>query len=209
MSFIYKITNLINNQVYIGLTTRTVESRWKEHCRRKSQEVDKAIAEYGKENFTIETIEECNEEDLDAREKYWIAYYDSFNNGYNNTLGGRNDNYVATDKVNFVLLLWSQGLTVNKIVQQTGLNVETVRSYLNKNNINHEDIRIRANQAIKQAKSIPVLQFDKNGNFIQEWSSAKEAGKQLNLNDRNIRSVCSGLRKTCGNYIWKYKEKNK
>jgi predicted GIY-YIG superfamily endonuclease len=36
MSFIYKITNLIDNKVYIGLTTRTVEARWKEHCRHGS-----------------------------------------------------------------------------------------------------------------------------------------------------------------------------
>ena len=31
MGFIYKITNLINNKVYIGLTTETIEKRWKSH----------------------------------------------------------------------------------------------------------------------------------------------------------------------------------
>ena len=48
MSFIYKITNLINNKIYIGLTTRTVENRWKEHCRHNSQMIDKAIEEFGR-----------------------------------------------------------------------------------------------------------------------------------------------------------------
>ena len=31
MGFIYKITNTINDKVYIGKTTRTIEERWKEH----------------------------------------------------------------------------------------------------------------------------------------------------------------------------------
>ena len=206
MSFIYKITNLINNKIYIGLTTRTVENRWKEHCRHNSQMIDKAIEEFGKENFLFFSIEECEEEILYEREKYWIAYYNSFNNGYNNTLGGRDNNYVMTDKVNLVLQFWNQGLTVNKIVEQTNLNVETVRSYLNKNNISHEDIRARANQAIRASKSIPLLQYDKKGNFIKEWESSKVAGKELGLNEKNIRNVCNGLRKSCGNYIWKYKK---
>lgn len=33
MAFIYKITNLINNKLYIGKTERTIEVRWKEHLR--------------------------------------------------------------------------------------------------------------------------------------------------------------------------------
>ena len=33
MGFIYKITNLINQKVYIGKTERNIETRWKEHCR--------------------------------------------------------------------------------------------------------------------------------------------------------------------------------
>lgn len=205
MAYIYKITNLLNNQIYIGLTTRTVDARWKEHCRHNSQLIDKAIEELGKENFSIETIEECDEDNLDDREQYWINYYDSFNNGYNNTLGGRDNNYIMTDKINLVLSLWNEGLTINRIVEQTKLNVETVRSYLNKNGINHEIIQERANRAIGLSKSIPIKQYDKNGNFIQEWSSAKVAGQTLNINDRNIRSVCAGKRHTCGGYIWKYK----
>jgi len=29
MGYIYKITNIINNKIYIGLTTQTVEERWR------------------------------------------------------------------------------------------------------------------------------------------------------------------------------------
>ena len=34
-------------------------------------------------------IEEVENSELDVREKYWINYYDSYNNGYNSTLGGK------------------------------------------------------------------------------------------------------------------------
>jgi hypothetical protein len=53
--------------------------------------------------------------------------------------------------------LWEQGYTVNKIVEITSLNVETVRGYLNKNNIDHNQIRARANKAIAKSKSKPVF----------------------------------------------------
>ena len=41
----------------------------------------------GLENFTFEIIEECKKDSqiLNEREKYWIKYYDSFNNGYNSS----------------------------------------------------------------------------------------------------------------------------
>ena len=206
MSFIYKITNLINGKIYIGLTTRTVEARWKEHCRKSSQEIDQAIYNYGKDNFIIEEIEECDDDLLDEREKYWIEYYDSFNNGYNNTCGGRDNNYVMTNKVQDVLRLWEQGLTVNKIVQETKLNVETVRSYLNKNGIDHNLIRQRANEAIGLSKSKSVLQYDLNGVFIKEWPTAVEAAQSLNLNSKYITATCRGHQKTYANMKWKYKK---
>lgn len=38
MAFIYKITNDINQKVYIGKTEREVEERFKEHCRAYRQE---------------------------------------------------------------------------------------------------------------------------------------------------------------------------
>lgn len=206
MSFIYKITNLIDNKVYIGLTTRTVEARWKEHCRHGSQQIDDAIQLYGIENFQIETLEECDESILDDREKYWIDYYDSFKNGYNNTYGGRGNNFIMTDKSDIVLQLWEDGLTINRIVEKTSLNVETVRSYLNKNGITKEQIRERANYYIKLSKSRPVLQYDLDGNFIKEWSTAVEAANALNLNSKYITSTCRGHQKTYNGMKWKYKD---
>ena len=88
---IYKITNKITGEVYIG-QSKNIYERWMQHCRKcYGTEKDKfaiAIRYYGLENFSFEVKEICSTKDaLDAREKYWIAYYDSYNKGYNSTAG--------------------------------------------------------------------------------------------------------------------------
>lgn len=57
--------------------------------------------------------------------------------------------------------------------------------------------------AEKQSK--PVLQFTKTGEFVREWPSTTEAGRN-GFNQGNIVSCCSGKRKYHHGYIWKYKE---
>ena len=89
---IYKITRKETGKVYIG-QTNNCERRIKEHCAPSAAEksriaVDKAIKKYGKEAFDFEVIEECTIEQLNEREKYWIKYYKSQGEVYNETDGG-------------------------------------------------------------------------------------------------------------------------
>lgn len=53
------------------------------------------------------------------------------------------------------------------------------------------------------AISIPIDQFDKDGNFIRHWKSATEASKQLGINRGNMGECVNGHYKTAGGYIWK------
>ena len=107
---IYKITNKINGKIYIGQTIKSLEERFQKHCWETTikdkyhlnMAIKKAIRKYGKENFTIELIEEVETDKLDEREVYWISFYDSYNKGYNCTLGGQNG---ATRKYS---LSWSE-----------------------------------------------------------------------------------------------------
>lgn len=95
---IYKITNLINQKVYVGLS-RNCQRRWYDH-RSKSKSSPKeedlrkplylAMRKYGLENFSFEIIEVCEESLLSDREVFWIDKLDSYRNGYNATLGGDN-----------------------------------------------------------------------------------------------------------------------
>tara|TARA_R110000782_G_scaffold269665_1_gene368183 strand:- start:85 stop:786 length:702 start_codon:yes stop_codon:yes gene_type:complete len=59
---------------------------------------------------------------------------------------------------------------------------------------------------ISKIKSKPLLQFNKNGTFIKEWSSQTLAGEFLNKKPSAISEGCSGKRKTVYGFIWKYKQ---
>lgn len=87
---IYVITNLINGHKYIGQITRDIDVRFYEHCRKGGHSgIHKAIEKYGKDNFSIEILEDNIEvEKLNEREVYWIDRMDTYRNGYNQALGG-------------------------------------------------------------------------------------------------------------------------
>jgi hypothetical protein len=76
-----------------------------------------AFAKYGLENFEVTTIEEVNVTQLDEREIYWIAKYDSFNKGYNATIGGSGGriHYWTDEKYEEIRTLYLSGYTAYKI----------------------------------------------------------------------------------------------
>lgn len=89
---IYKITNNVNKKVYIGQSVQ-IQARWKQHVYEalrghSNMVIHQAMRKYGVKNFNFEIVETCEKFDLDERERYWIQYYDSYNNGYNSTVGG-------------------------------------------------------------------------------------------------------------------------
>ena len=66
--WIYKITNIQNNKVYIGQTIRPVKDRFNRHINDAMNNIldthfARAIRKYGKENFTIEIIDEAKNQD--------------------------------------------------------------------------------------------------------------------------------------------------
>lgn len=71
-----------------------------------------------------------------------------------------------------------------------------------KENINYGSAIQR--RADKRSKT--VIQFTKDNEFVREYKSIHEAGKINNIQFKNISSCCLGKRKTCGGFIWKYKE---
>ena len=92
---IYKITNKINKKCYIGQSV-DVYKRWNDHCKcglgidtPPGNKLYKAMQEYGLDKFTFELLTECNQTELNEKEKYFIELYQADTFGYNSTGGNK------------------------------------------------------------------------------------------------------------------------
>ena len=94
---IYKFTNKINSNSYIGQSI-DIEKRRKQHIQRAfcstegNKEYNKtfyrAIRKYGVENFSFEILKICPQDELNDWELYYINLYDTYHHGYNEDEGG-------------------------------------------------------------------------------------------------------------------------
>ena len=208
MAYVYKITNTINNKLYIGKTVNTIEKRFNQHKneskteRAKNRPLYRAINKYGIENFEIEIIEECNYDILNEREIYWINYYDTYNNGYNATLGGDGTIIIDYKKV---LDMWNKNnnITVKQIAEFMGHDIGVISRILKEHNITKEEIIKRG----QDSYSYKVAQLDKDtGEIIAVYDSQQKAAVALGKTPTcgaNIGRVCNGQRPTAYGYKWK------
>lgn len=59
------------------------------------------------------------------------------------------------------------------------------------------------------SKGIEVEQYSLSGEYVQTFSSAKQASEELNINHSNICACCRNERNIAGDYQWKYSKSNK
>lgn len=147
---IYKITNKVNGKSYIGQTRYTIEFRWRQHQHKKDNTYfHNAIHKYGIDNFSIEILEECDIKNLNSREIFYIAKYDTFNNGYNLTIGGDGNRRLLLDNsYDEIKELYLSGFSSNKIAELYKVDKASIVKILkslgvkirsNKLNINHQE----------------------------------------------------------------------
>ena len=212
MGYIYKIVNDINDKVYIGKTEFNIEKRFKEHCkdsqkRYENRPLYKAMNKYGIEHFSIEKIEECN--NLEEREIYWIKYYNSFENGYNATLGGDGKSYID---YNILIDLFLKGFNITEIANKTGHDKGYISQILKeKGNISQENINI---QSIKSQEKQVIMLDKTTKQEIKRFKSVAEASQYCinnNLSKDTIKGIsahisqcCNGVRKSAYRHCWLY-----
>lgn len=202
MGFIYKITNDINDKIYVGQTSGTLEERFKQHKKKMNSEDRKtyplynAMRKYGVEHFAIEALEETD--NLQEREQYWIKYFDSYNNGYNATHGG--DGQVRTD-YNLIVDLYSKGFSGIEIANQIGVTKNTVYRALKA-----KGVKVLSNtETSKKKNSKSIGQYDKKTmELIHIFPSVADAAKAIGKNHAHISSCAHGKKASAYGYKWKF-----
>ena len=215
MAYIYKIKNDINNKLYIGKTNNSIEERWSIHKKDAKKRVlyekrplYNAMNKYGIDHFYIEEIEQCDDELAEERERYWISFYNTYNDGYNATLGGDGKNLYNHQEIAKLL---KEDKSTKEICDIIGCCSDIVSQVAKNYNIN---LVLNAQNRQKEKMSKKVAQYDKNMNYIQTFNSVADAARWLyeyniipTLSSgvrTHIAEVCNGKRKTAYKSIWKY-----
>lgn len=93
---IYMIEEIGTGRMYIGQALN-IGDRWAEHVKAglgigstayQTNKFYKAMHAKGPENFTFQILELCEPDKLNAREKYWIDFYNAQSFGFNTSIGG-------------------------------------------------------------------------------------------------------------------------
>lgn len=230
--FVYKITNKINNKIYIGCTILPIHIRLRKHSygKKKSKcNLAKAICKYGIDNFSIEELELCNSrEEMFIREMYWIFKLDSQNPkiGYNMTPGGcivlpkiGNESYSS---------YYKKGKTLEQLYGIDKANkLKEGLSITHKGKTFSPELIIKMNESRKRAwergcyknmpqklsikfkgvkkdNNIPILCLNNN----KIYRTCKDAADDLDLWYSGVYRVISGKMKQTGGYKFVVANKN-
>ena len=191
---IYKITNLINNKVYIGQTINTLQERWWGHCQNVNSNsykmvIKRAIKKYGKESFKIELLEECDQKLLNEKERFWINYYNSFKEGYNSTIGGQDYTKMPKllDNVLEIINLYNDGFSLRTIAKDYNVDHATIKLLLTRNNI---PLRQTRSYKLSEKERQEIVSKVKNGiirkEIMKEYHISKSYLSQLINGKRRI-----------------------
>lgn len=235
MKAIYGIVNKINGHKYVGSAVnfykrKTLHLRQLKKNEHHSVYLQRAWNRYGEDVFEFIILEKVDKkEELLIREQWWI---DNSNNEYNvckvagSSLGVKRSeetkekcrlSHLGEKHPEWRRKLksisqggknnWQYGKKMSDKVKQK--KSESMIEYYKKN---QHSMKGKKNPMTNQSKqsmidklSIPIQQFSKEGEFIRDWKSIKEAGKSLNIHSTNIVTCLKGKTKTSGGFIWKYK----
>lgn len=126
---------------------------------------------YGVENFIVEQLYECDNEELSSYEIQYIEKYNTYSNGYNATKGG--DGSILFD-YKLILKLYQEGISMIEVASKVGCSVDTVSKVIHIN-----DIPLNKVIAGSCNNPISIKQFDLNNNFIRQWNSIADAAHWL------------------------------
>lgn len=216
MSFIYCITNDVNGKQYVGKTNRTIEKRFKEHCRDsqnekcKNRPLYRAMNKYGIEHFHFEQLEECSSDESSKRESFWINKLNTFCNGYNATTGG--DGCVSLDYNKILALYNNTKMNAKEISNETNCNPSSVRKVIRQYKGNgwwknrNKTYQGNKNKHGRYRNSRPVIGIKKKNGIICYFPSLTSACSFIGGNSKvsHINEACNGKRHSAYDFYWCY-----
>lgn len=205
---VYKITNKVNNKIYIGITNQGSGTRFRHHLYEsrigEPSPIHKAMAKYGESNFSLEIIDFADTYDeLKEKEIYYIDKFNSTDRkiGYNLTKGGdgtfgRLHSEETKEKIRQKAIGRKASDEVKKKMSESrkGKCTDIQKEHLKK-------------LSIKNCKV--VLQYSVTGEFIAEYSSMKEACEKTGVSkstiERQLKKPITNLNDHRLKFIWKLK----
>lgn len=210
---IYKITSP-NGKIYIGQSTNIFKRRNKysnNECYNQTK-IYRSLLKYGFDSHIFEVIEECPSELLNEKEIYWGEYYDVLGEKGLNCRLGNSKGYCSEEtklkiskanKGHKVSL--EQRLRTSKLLKGRKKSPEHCRKisegtkgikrpYSGNKHLapEHIDILCKARKNVYR----PIYQYDLEGNFIKEWSQAKKAAINLNINTGCLCTITDNFNRT-------------
>lgn len=213
--------------IYIGQAINLKE-RYKKHIKNikdlsHQEDFYVGLREFGLNNFSyeiLESFEDFDSERLNKLEKFYIKKFNSLKpNGYNMVPGGTNgaglDKGKPVEQYDLLGNFIAKYRSAHEASRQTNINyssicaccrneISHVKEYQWKYEDSDKKIKVIALQDITLTKT-PIWQFDLKGNFIQEYSSLKEAFEKTGAPKASISKACNHKGWTSKNYFWCYK----
>lgn len=216
MGFIYKITNNINGKCYIGKTERNIQIRWKEHLKNRKAlthlPLYKAFNKYGIENFTIEEIEQCSNEELDNREIYWINFFNSYKarKGYNCTSGGEGGIKTYEEDIDLIIQRYLKGERLDLLCKEFHHDYSCLRPKLIERGV-IINTQAGPDKISKKVKCIdPVTK-----QTIKIYPSISAAARDISIKEQYaLTTIMAHIRKQagtnniCHNFLWEIINEN-
>lgn len=209
---IYKATNTLNGEVYVGATTQNIEERKQDHYQKSNSgskiKFHEAINTYGAEAFKWEQIDTATTQDeLAQKEILHIGLENAQTNGYNADKGGGFKKTIYKYNLDGTLNSTYYNLTeAGKSINAKKQSISRACWNVNKTaggfiwSYEYKEPFIPNNDNRKKT----VQQFNLNGNLLTSYVSASEASRLTGISKTSITRCCRNERKQAGGFIWKY-----
>lgn len=189
---IYTITNLINNKIYVGCTINKFSKRKNSHIsklknkKHSNQKLQNSFNLHGIENFQFDILEEypltLTTKELKSIENWWINILNTYNSNFGYNIS-------CPEKENEIK------------------NYSCSKEFKRKCSERLKGKKPSINASIASTLAAkPILQYAKNGNFINEFINSKKAAIVTGFKKQNIQAAANGNQLSSNGFMWRYKE---